>query len=122
MPPVEVPTIRSNRSAMGLAARFSISARTIAGISPRIPPPSIARIFTAADPTSPHAELRQRRLRPHARRVGRDGTRAVATAAEHLAQDRDACAARRALDLDAGDADPLVALLALDRDRHERRL
>src|SRR4051794_31215888 len=42
MPPVEVPAIRSVRSAMRRPVRRSTSASTSAGISPRIPPPSIA--------------------------------------------------------------------------------
>ena len=43
MPPVDVPTMRSKTSAIALgASRRSSSARTAAGMIPRIPPPSIA--------------------------------------------------------------------------------
>jgi hypothetical protein len=45
--PVEVPAIRSNSSHAGRSLRRSISARTSAGMIPRIPPPSIERIFTS---------------------------------------------------------------------------
>ncbi len=41
MPPVEVPAIRSNSSQTRFPERCSISASTSAGISPRIPPPSM---------------------------------------------------------------------------------
>jgi hypothetical protein len=48
MPPVEVPAIRSTIVAIGRPVRASISASTSAGISPRMPPPSIASAFTRA--------------------------------------------------------------------------
>jgi hypothetical protein len=48
MPPVDVPAIRSNRDAIRACVRFSISLRTVAGITPRIPPPSIESTFTKA--------------------------------------------------------------------------
>src|SRR5215212_7847087 len=41
IPPVDVPAMRSNVSAIGLPVRSSISASTIAGIIPRRPPPSM---------------------------------------------------------------------------------
>src|SRR4051812_13698897 len=47
MPPVDVPAITSTIDAIGRPVRRSISARTSAGINPRIPPPSIASAFTA---------------------------------------------------------------------------
>src|SRR5215210_7282226 len=52
MPPVDVPAIRSNSSAVRRPVRRSISASTTAGISPRMPPPSIARILTGPDPSA----------------------------------------------------------------------
>ena len=50
MPPVEVPAIRSNRSAVCLPVRSSRFASTIAGITPRIPPPSIDSTFIRLRP------------------------------------------------------------------------
>ena len=49
--PVEVPATRSNISAAGRPVRCSISSSTSAGISPRMPPPSIASSFTGAQRT-----------------------------------------------------------------------
>src|SRR5687767_1648677 len=46
--PVDVPATRSNSSPAGRPQRRSISASTRAGISPRMPPPSMARILTSA--------------------------------------------------------------------------
>jgi hypothetical protein len=43
MPPVDVPAIRSKVSATGLPVSRSSSASTIAGMIPRIPPPSMER-------------------------------------------------------------------------------
>ncbi len=51
IPPVEVPAIRSTIVAIGRPVRASISASTSAGISPRMPPPSIASAFTGAQLT-----------------------------------------------------------------------
>lgn len=45
MPPVEVPAIKSNDSAILLFVRFSIFVRMVAGIIHLIPPPSIERIL-----------------------------------------------------------------------------
>jgi hypothetical protein len=46
IPPVDVPAIRSTMLAIPRPVRRSISASTSAGISPRMPPPSIASAFT----------------------------------------------------------------------------
>src|SRR5215210_6633414 len=62
MPPVEVPAIRSKRSAVGRPVRRSISASTRAGIRPRMPPPSIASTFTGAKTRDP-PDLRAARVR-----------------------------------------------------------
>jgi hypothetical protein len=45
MPPVEVPAMRSKSSQTGLPVRRSISESTIAGMMPRMPPPSMLRIL-----------------------------------------------------------------------------
>src|SRR3954452_15760015 len=50
IPPVEVPAIRSNSSAVCLPVRSSRSASTIAGITPRMPPPSTDRTFIRRRP------------------------------------------------------------------------
>ena len=47
MPPVEVPAIRSKSSETGFPVSDSILARTMAGMMPRIPPPSIDRILSS---------------------------------------------------------------------------
>src|SRR3954452_1322976 len=59
IPPVEVPAIRSTIVAIGRPVRFSISASTSAGISPRIPPPSIASAFTRARLPRPATGVRK---------------------------------------------------------------
>src|ERR1700760_3291981 len=46
--PVEVPAITSTMVASGRPVRCSISASTSAGISPRMPPPSMASAFMPA--------------------------------------------------------------------------
>src|SRR5258707_13141 len=46
IPPVDVPAIKSNSSQMGLPDCFSMAASTTAGMIPRMPPPSIARILS----------------------------------------------------------------------------
>src|SRR5258708_4533489 len=46
MPPVDVPAIKSNSSQIGLPDCFSMAASTTAGMIPRMPPPSIARILS----------------------------------------------------------------------------
>ena len=66
MPPVEVPAIRSNSSAVGRPVRRSISASTRAGIRPRMPPPSIERTFTAGKTRDSRAP----RPRPQLRDAG----------------------------------------------------
>ena len=48
MPPVEVPAIRSKRLETSSPVRFSISVNSTAGITPRIPPPSIESILYKA--------------------------------------------------------------------------
>ena len=63
MPPVEVPAIRSNSSAVGRPVRRSISASTRAGIRPRMPPPSIERTFMRAAKTRDPPDLRAGRPR-----------------------------------------------------------
>ena len=72
IPPTEVPAIRSNSSHAGRPVRRSISARSTAGMIPRIPPPSIERILTAClegigerirPAAVAHAELLDERLR-----------------------------------------------------------
>jgi len=51
MPPVDVPAIKSKSSAAGRSVRRSISVSTAAGITPRIPPPSIES--TRTEPATP---------------------------------------------------------------------
>src|SRR5205807_9966334 len=46
IPPVDVPAIKSNSSQIGLPDCFSMAASTTAGMIPRMPPPSIARILS----------------------------------------------------------------------------
>src|SRR3954454_3337431 len=58
IPPVEVPAIRSNISAVRRPVRRSISASTSAGISPRMPPPSIESTFMAEAKTREPPDLR----------------------------------------------------------------
>src|SRR3954470_1398478 len=58
IPPVEVPAIRSNISAVRRPVRRSISASTSAGIRPRIPPPSIESTFMAEAKTREPPDLR----------------------------------------------------------------
>src|SRR3954452_7992911 len=53
MPPVEVPAIRSNVSAILASSRRSISASNDAGMIPRIPPPSIDSTFTTPGNETP---------------------------------------------------------------------
>ena len=53
MPPVDVPAIRSNSSNARFPDRCSISASTSAGISPRMPPPSMLSTRTGRDATTP---------------------------------------------------------------------
>jgi hypothetical protein len=48
MPPVEVPAMRSKRFAILSFVLSSISLRFVAGMIPRIPPPSIERTFFVA--------------------------------------------------------------------------
>src|ERR1700710_566033 len=62
MPPVEVPAMRSNSSAVRRPVRRSISASTRAGMRPRMPPPSMQRTFTAAKTRDP-PDLQATRLR-----------------------------------------------------------
>src|SRR5580704_2617573 len=50
MPPVDVPATKSNSRAMGRAVRFSISASSMAGMIPRMPPPSMERILIMENP------------------------------------------------------------------------
>jgi hypothetical protein len=54
MPPVEVPATKSKRSAIRFFERFSISASTVAGITPRIPPPSMERMRTFSAMARPY--------------------------------------------------------------------
>src|SRR3954453_1913862 len=58
IPPVEVPAIRSNISAVRRPVRRSISASTSAGTRPRIPPPSIESTFMAEAKTREPPDLR----------------------------------------------------------------
>src|SRR5260370_15408328 len=53
MPPVDVPAITSKSSAIRLPVRFSISMSTVAGMMPRSPPPSIARILISRAISAP---------------------------------------------------------------------
>src|SRR5690242_1259929 len=48
IPPVEVPATTSNSSATGLPVHRSISSSTIAGMIPRMPPPSMERILVTS--------------------------------------------------------------------------
>ena len=53
IPPVEVPAITSKSSAMGRPVRRSISDSTVAGMMPRMPPPSMERIRVIVTSRSP---------------------------------------------------------------------
>jgi len=46
MPPVEVPAMTSKSFAIGFCVDFSIAARTVPGMRPRMPPPSMERILS----------------------------------------------------------------------------
>src|SRR5712692_1005298 len=61
IPPVDVPVTRSKRSLMGRFVRTSISARTRAGIIPRIPPPSTASTLNAGAIVPPFPRRGDRR-------------------------------------------------------------
>src|SRR3954471_13922903 len=73
--PVEVPATRSKRLEVGRPVRCSISVSTSAGISPRMPPPSMAKTFMSTVSPVPYGILRKslalggRMLRP--RRLSR---------------------------------------------------
>ncbi len=82
IPPVDVPATRSKRCAVGRPVRRSISASTMAGMIPRMPPPSMDRILTmvsinrrrtdhGARPSSPQEQTAARALPPSPKaRVG----------------------------------------------------
>src|SRR5918992_2406290 len=57
IPPVDVPATRSTSSAVRRRVRRSISASTSAGISPRMPPPSMQSTFTGGESSFPAYRL-----------------------------------------------------------------
>src|SRR5215218_1399111 len=126
MPPVDVPATRSNSCAMREPVRRSISARTVAGMIPRMPPPSIERTFTTSAIGALLSSNVSGRAAPQSGRLRREAT-ACGDARQGTTREAAQAGAARGGPLDAAEElvqprDRQVVVLLVERELRRERL